>query len=466
MEPGPPDASRRNLESERRERLNPVIVIPSYWAEDGQSFSWGERGAYDYTTPIDKPLPELETCLSSLEQVRGVLRVVVLLVAPASCRESARARVNSVCRAHPNLNPLVVGKEEAERIVGAVDRVVPTEFSESVSLRGYGAIKNMGLAVASVFGHDVAVFIYDDEVILDENFLTNAVFGLGAYTRQDLKILAKSGFFIDENDSPYASPTTSWSEKYWSKAEKFNKVMERAQNARNRVTRSNHMCGGCCAIHAEAFTRVPFDPYITRGDDLDYVLDLRAHGLDVWFDNQWCVRMAPPDQPARASSVFLQDVYRWFYERKKLEALNARRDLHTITPESLMPYPAPWLFGQVGDRVLKTTLRRMVSGPNRFDYLRILLKGRRDAMEFAEDNASRYLRFSMTWPGVMSALWDDRYLQAAICRTGEVCGRAALPARPAAASQALSGIALATSDLGAALDSDTALDSDSTGAMA
>lgn len=446
----------------RKAVLNPVIIIPSYWAEEGHADDLSERGAYDYTTPINKPLPELETCLSSLERVRGVLRVIVLLIAPPSCRDSARARVNSICRAHPDLNPLVVGPEEGNVITAAVGRLVPSAAGDAVSLRGYGSIRNLGLAAACVFGHDVAVFVYDDEVIEDEDFLTKAVFGLGAYTRQDLKILAKSGFFVDENDSPYAKPGTRWSEKYWTKAASFNKVMEKAQGAKNRVTRSNHMCGGCCAIHAEAFTRIPFDPYITRGDDLDYVLNLRSHGLDCWFDNQWFVRLVPPEDAAPASSVFMQDVYRWLYEYRKLDALNARRDLRTITPESLMPYPAPWLSEQVRDRVRKTALRRLVAGPRRLDYLRILLKGIKEADDFATASASLYLRFSLTWPGVMSAIWDDRYLQGAISRTGDVCGRAALPKKPSSETT-LSGIALATSDPGS---TDLgAADPGSTGAM-
>ena len=85
--------------------MNPAIVIPTFWDQGSQPGALGERGVYDYNTPIDKPLPELELCLSSLEQVRGVIRVIVLGVAPPECAEAARARVTSICRAHANLNP-------------------------------------------------------------------------------------------------------------------------------------------------------------------------------------------------------------------------------------------------------------------------------------------------------------------------------------------------------------------------
>ncbi|QOY60598.1 glycosyltransferase family 2 protein [Thermophilibacter immobilis] len=401
--------------------MRPVIIIPSYWAQGNQPGTLGERGVYDYTTPIDKPLPELELCLASLEQVRGVLRVVVLVVAPPSCADSARARVNSICRAHASLNPLVIGDQEAAHVEKAVGRMAHHVTGETVSLRGYGAIKNMGLAVASVFGYDVAVFLDDDEVVLDPDFLVNAVYGLGSLTRQNLQILAKSGFFIDASGSPYAQGSDAWSEKYWTKADDFNRIMEKAQGP-VRITRSNHMCGCCCALHAAAFTKIPFDPYITRGEDLDYLLNLRANGLDVWFDNAWCVRSQPPEEMAPMPSLFMQNVHRWLYEYRKLDAMNSRRDLRMVTRESLMPYPAPWLSSEVRRRVFQTALRRLIVGPDRASYLRILTRGRYEADKFARSSSSRYLSFAMVWPTIASALWEDRYLQSAILRTGEASG--------------------------------------------
>ena len=400
--------------------MNPVIVIPSYWDRSTRPGPLGERGVYDYTTPIDKPLPELEVCLSSLERVSGVLRVIVLVVAPQDCEEAARARVNSICRAHADLNPLVIGAREASHVERAVSRMAHHVAGETVSLRGYGAIRNMGLAVAAILGHDVVVFLDDDEVALGEDYLTKAVWGLGSLTRQNLQVLVKSGFFIDELGSPYAEPSGAWSEKYWSKAADFNRVMERAQTSASRITRSNHLCGGCCALHAAAFSKAPFDPYITRGEDLDYVLNVRAMGMDVWFDNEWCVQSQPPEEMAGAPSLFMQDVHRWLYEYRKLDAMNARRDLHTITPESLMPYPAPWLSSGVRRRVFRTALRRFLTGPERLAYLRILVRGRFDADRFARSASSRYLSFAMVWPTIVAALWEDRVIASAILQTGEV----------------------------------------------
>ena len=349
-----------------------------------------------------------------------MLRVIVLLASSAEDEPQARERVEKICAMHPGLNPLVIGSQEASHVEHAVSRMAHHVAAETVSLRGYGAIRNMGLAVSAILGHDVVVFLGEDRVATDADFLAKAVWGLGSLTRQNLRVLVKSGFFLDESGDPYASPTSEWSEKYWSKAADFNRVMGRAQTGAARITRSNHLCGGCCALHAAAWSKVPFDPYITRGEDLDYLLDLRANGMDVWFDNEWLVRAQPAGEKVSAPSLFMRDMYRWLYEYRKLDAMNARRDLRTITPESLMPYPAPWLSPQVRERVFHTALRRLVAGPERLAYLKILTKGRYEADKFARLTSSRYLSFAMVWPTIVAALWCDQMIASAILLTGEV----------------------------------------------
>lgn len=397
--------------------MNPVIVIPSYWALTDRIGDVGEIGTYDHVTPVDKPVPELELCLSSLDSVRGVLRVVILLVAPKECEDSARARVEGICRTHPALNPLIVGSGEARVIARAVARVAPTMPDAAVSLRGYGAIRNMGLAIAAVLGHDIVVFLDDDEVCLDENFLIQAVYGLGLKNRQGLPISAKSGYFLNRQDSPYSDvEKPSWRDAPWSKRDDFNELMERMQSG-TRISRATYVCGGCFALTADVFCKVGFDSTITRGEDLDYLLNLRMNGYDMWFDNEWCVRHMPPDMPSRAAR-FLQDVYRWTYERKKLEVTNNTIGLRKISAESLEPYPSAWVSDEVEKKIKSTALRRAIAGPERKAYLNILTKGINEANAWADSVSTRYLEFQTYWPRVMDALWDNRTLARMVSETG------------------------------------------------
>ena len=398
--------------------MNPVIVIPTYWARTDDPVAMGDVGVYDHATPVTKPLPELETCLASLEQVRGVLRVVVLVVVPPAFADSARARVDAICRAHPSLSPLVVGRREAQQVTKAIDRVAPGLEGEPCSLRGYGAIRNMGLAVAAALGHDVVVFLDDDEVVLSEDFLIDAVYGIGLETRQGLPIQAKSGYFYDRKESPYADVSDlRWYDHWWTKKQEFNQWMDKALSG-TRISRSNYVCGGCFTIGAEAFCNVAFDPLITRGEDLDYLLNLRMYGYDVWFDNQWFVRHLPPEVPSHAAR-FLQNVYRWNYEVAKLTAAREILSLHQVTPESLMPYPARWIDErELQRRIFRTTIARAIAGPEREGYLEVLLHGRGEAKRWAASVARDYFAFQTYWPQIMASLWDDKALAHSLIRMG------------------------------------------------
>lgn len=397
--------------------MNPVIVIPTYWTEKEGPQEPGSAGTYDHATPIAKPVPELETCLSSLEKVRGVLRVVVLLVVPPSCEESARARVNGICGAHPRLNPLIIGTPEAHLVRDAIHEVAPNMEGETVSLRGYGAIRNLGLVVAAILGHDVVVFMDDDEIALSDSFLIDAVYGLGLLTRQELSVSAKSGYFINRQDSCYANEgEEEWSERYWTKRSEFNEWMMAAQVS-TRISRSNYVCGGCFAVHADAFCRVAFDPYITRGEDLDYLFNLRMNGIDVWFDNKWYVKHLPP-KTASEPGRFLQDVYRWTYENKKLEVSNAQIGLRKVTPDSLEPYPAPWISPGVYKRIFLTSLLKAMAGPEHGEYLRIWARGRHEARIWANQVKDCYFSFQTYWPNMMSDLWGNEGLAKGLLEGG------------------------------------------------
>jgi hypothetical protein len=390
--------------------MNPVVIIPTYWG------SPSELATYDHATPLDAQEPELARCLASLEQVRGIPRTILLVVAPKNEEVAARARVEVLACEHPGLTPLIIGGPEARLVAAAVADIAPA-MPEGVSLRGYGAIRNLGLVVAGILGHDVAVFLDDDEVCLDANFMVEALYGLGHVTRQNIPVVAKTGYFIDANESPYAARAKSrWADAYWTKRQDFNVWMRRAQNA-TRISKSNVVCGGCLALTSMVYTSVAFDPFITRGEDLDYLFNLRLYGLEMWFDNEWCVQHLPPVKP-EGPARFERDVYRWYYEREKLNFAMGQVHLNQVTPLSLMPYPGPWISSELDRRVQQTVLRHSIVGPNRAAYARMSRGGIAAAKANALEHASSYLEFQSYWPHVMHTLWNDASLAMRLCATG------------------------------------------------
>ena len=386
--------------------MKPAIVIPSYWSSGERLGESGGVACYDHATPIDTEQPQLADCLKSLEQVAGLGTVIVLVAASPDVEERAVHRVADIVAASQLPDVVVIDSFKAAGLRDQFAHLLPEEYSSAVGLVGYGAIRNLGLVACCALGCDVAVFIDDDEVVLDPEFLAQAVYGLGAQPRTGTPVVAKSGYFLDHRNSALADRRrVHFYDRYWSKRLEFNEWMTQAL-AGPRISRSNTVCGGCFAVHAEAFTRVSFDAWITRGEDTDYLINLRAYGVDVWFDNKWRVRHNPPRIADRAFR-FEQDVFRWVYTRRKIEVLNSNIDLHKILPEQFMPYPGPWISSELATRIRKTVALRAAFSPERAAYSKIRRTWRKDAVEYAEQNCGKYMRFQGCWPQITGLAWQN-----------------------------------------------------------
>ncbi len=321
-----------------------------------------------------------------------------------------------------DLNILLITQREARIVQDAIELIAPEMNGEYISLRGYGSIKNMGLCVASIFGHDSVVFMDDDEIALDPNFLIDAVYGLGRKNRQNIPLLVKSGYYQRADGSPFADASKiGWTNKYWDKKKAFNAWMEGAL-AGTRISKSNILCKGCMALHAQAFTKVAFDPFITRGEDMDYLISLRMYGIDVWFDKNWYVRHMPPAQKHTAPR-FLADSYRWLYESQKVAWANAHTKLRPITAQSLSPYPAEWIRPEVISNISITAKRRMITSHEKVSYYKIWSKYLPEAMLYAQKHAHSYFVFMNFWPTIVLGIWNNETLAYAIGHTAQVSNK-------------------------------------------
>lgn len=131
---------------------------------------------------------------------------------------------------------------------------------------------------------------------------------------------------------------------------------------------------------------MPFDPYITRAEKTTTFLT-RANGIDVWFDNTWHARDAASAGGAGvyAYPSFTQDVYRWFYEHRKLEVTNGRRETRAPSPRVAWRRTRDHgliLYGALA----RGTVTRRPSGRDRADYPRIPRTGCREVTIRAGSN--------------------------------------------------------------------------------
>lgn len=392
----------------------PLIVIPTFVSARKRREGANVIATYDHTTPLSQA-GELPRMLESLRGVEDLGVIAVLVASETGIENQAAEKVQSIVDRFDDLSIIVIGASELSLIRQRMDQLGLGKLSHEVSLTGYGAIRNLGLVIANVLGFDAVVFLDDDEVIEDPAFLHKAMYGLGKVTKKGVPILAKTGYYLNSDGTYLSLSQDKWYNHFWQQGKAFNAWIEKAMHG-PRLSRSNHVCGGCLALHKEAFKRLSFDPWIPRGEDLDYMLNLRMYGSDIWFDNQWVMRHLPPDSTSEGLR-FRQDVYRWLYEYRKMEYSRTQIDLLQVRPASLEPYPGPFLEPSILRRIRTTAMLRSIACGDGKAYRRAARAARSEAATYAARNCSKYFEFQYVWPELMARIESDKILGTALVRS-------------------------------------------------
>ncbi len=390
--------------------MHPVIIIPTYVGSKRKTPSYNVVATYDHVTPVTHQ-GELPRCLASLRNNGVTTPIILLVVAESGVERDAALKTRDVANAFSeDLNIRVIDANVVSQFHSRAEELGLSNIKEGISLIGYGAMRNLGLVVAATLGFTEIIFIDDDEIITAPDFVEKALYGLGKLSKKGIPVLVKSGYYTDKSGKWKSKQSSAWYNRYWEQGELFNKWITKAMEA-PRLSRSNVLYGGLMAIHREAFRRVSFDPWIPRGEDLDYLLNIRMCGGSAWFDNQWSIQHLPPTERNEAQR-FRQDIYRWIYEHRKLEFSKTQIDLLQIAPHSLDPYPGPFLENSINKRVLITALLRTVGkSKDRQGYFKASQAARREAKAYAEMFCSKYFEFQLGWAQVLATLEVDPYLK-------------------------------------------------------
>ncbi len=395
--------------------MYPCVILPTFWTRRRTRGSERSQAVYDHPTPVDQDgtLPEL---LKSLDEVRGLGRVLVLVATTEpSIEHEAEDRVKGILADFPNIDALVVGGAEMGSLHRRMEQLEFADLISGVSLTGYGAVRNVGLIAAAVLGSETVVFVDDDQIVTDPAFLEVALEGIGERTASGKVIMAKSGFYTDDAGNYHAKDTAPWSDTFWRQNDSYNEALA-SVTAPPRIRPSTLAFGGCLALHRDMYCNVSFDPWVARGEDIDYVINARMHGGDVFLDGEWSIVHKPP-AVAGTARQFRQDVFRFIYEHRKLEFSKSQVDLRQVTPDSLMPYPGQFVSSSIGWRARMTAVLRGLAGGERREYFTVARTAVPQASSYARANCEYYFAFQRRWPIMMDRLWEDIALKSLF--TGE-----------------------------------------------
>jgi hypothetical protein len=111
----------------------------------------------------------------------------------------------------------------------------------------------------------------------------------------------------------------------------MNQAFDQIIGKRPRLKLTPFVFGGNMVIHRELLASVPFDPAITRGEDIDFLINVRISGKKFWLDNTLSIVHRPPS-------------------KKKV---NDHSHIKEVSRNALMPYPGLFVGEDLEDRILK-----------------------------------------------------------------------------------------------------------------
>ena len=337
--------------------LKVIMAIPSYWARESK-VGWKEGDAiYDHPTPLDSE----GTLLRALQSI-GTLKdkdfkLVIIAVATAEDIEShVEKKVDTIIKtASPTIGVevLLFGHSHLTQIHDLLISEGKKEYIDLLQLRGYSHVRNLCMFIPHVLGSEGAVLIDDDEVFEDPNFMSKAKEFIGKNIG-GRSINAVAGYYLQPDGDYHLKKTFHLWMKYWDQYDKMNEAFDKFIATGPRLKETPFVFGGNMVIHRTLFTVVPFDPDVPRGEDIDFLINAKMCGFSFFLDNQLSIKHLPPPKTHPTWMRLREDIYRFIYERAKVDNQKEIEGMTKIYPEDFDPYPGCFLKRDLEEKIEKS----------------------------------------------------------------------------------------------------------------
>lgn len=334
-----------------------VMVIPTYW-QRSRSEGWQEGDAvYDHPTPIDEE-GTLGRTLESIKILNNKNFKLVIPVCPTTddIAEMAERKTKEIVEnSKITVETYIFTPKNLEKIKGILQHEGLGEEVELLNIKGYSNVRNICLYAGQVLGGDAVILIDDDEVFEKPDFVDMAVEFMGKRKYGSI-IYGVAGYYLNKKDEYYDDVEMQAWMTYWdrfgSKAKAFDKII----SAGPRIKITPFAFGGLMVIHKNMFRIVPFDPKVSRGEDIDYLINAKMFGFDFFLDNKLNIKHLPPPKHHPVWKRTREDIYRFLYEKSKIDNQVEHSNMKKVTAEDFMPYPGDFLTEELEDKIYKTNI--------------------------------------------------------------------------------------------------------------
>ena len=331
------------------------MVIPSYWARESDD-GWLEGDAiYDHPTPLDSrgTLPRALRSINILKNKDFQLIIVAVATTGDIEGQVEKKVANIIKSATLGVEVFLFGPSHLKQIHDLLINKNKEEYIDLIKLYGYSNIRNLCTFIPHILGSEVALLIDDDEVFEDPEFMSKAKEFIGKNIQGRI-VNAVAGYYLQPNGDYHIEKAFRPWMKYWDKYDKMNEAFDKIIGSEPRIKKTPFVFGGNMIIHKNLFDAVPFDPNVPRGEDIDFLINANMFGFNFFLDNQLSIRHLPPPKTHPTWMQLREDIYRFIYEREKIENQNEIKGMTKVYPEDFDPYPGCFLKRDLEKKIEKS----------------------------------------------------------------------------------------------------------------
>ncbi len=379
-----------------------TVVVPTYWTSP--SYSNIEKiSIFDHPTSLDSE----GTLLRALESFKsiGFDKYDILVISACTNPEISFDVEKNVQRIIDRLDvDLRINHFSYTKLEALKRRLLDLgqdKILGNINLDSYANIRNLQLLIPYIIGSEVVVAIDDDEIIVDENYLDRAVKYVGKMYCNNF-VGGIGGYYLDENGCHKLKIENCDLLKniFDGKACIMNQTYEFLDAESSELVKAPLVFGGNMVIPRSTFERVPFDPYITRGEDIDYLINAKMQGIDFYFDKGLNVIHLPPENnDSLKLSKLKQDILRFLYEKEKIHFYNSTSSSYLDIRE-FMPYPGIFLQKDITEDAKEALIELGLSESEANDFIAF-------AKQRAKTLSFKYFDFQPLWQNTLKALKND-----------------------------------------------------------
>lgn len=335
--------------------METTMVIPTYWGREQGNVHVNDM-TYDHPTPLDSD-GTLFRCLQSIGHLKHkdfALVVIACATAPDIAKAVDDKVRKIISRAGLDIQVLLFSSVALSKMNKAVKAATGEDYSDLLNLAGYSPVRNMCLFAGHVRGSDITVFIDDDEVFEDAEFVAKARKHIGT-TVDGQTVLAVAGYYLQPDGSYLLSPQAEPWMTAWNNAEMMNRGFRQVIGMPPRLKATPFVFGGNMVIHRSLGEAIPFDPNVPRGEDIDYLMNARMFGHNFFLDNELAIKHLPPPNTNPRWLQIRKDLYRFAFERAKIDSQEQVPDMTRIAAEDFDPYPGAFLKSDLENKALSAS---------------------------------------------------------------------------------------------------------------